>query len=79
MTARTPIHAGQRLSDDRSQSPSEVNATIVASIQYWDRVARFGSSNTTSARSCAITRPATCPATRAPTWAYQMPFAETTV
>ena len=60
---------------DRSHSPSEVNATITASIQYCERVASRAFSNSASARSCASARPATCPMTSAATCTYQTPVA----
>src|SRR6476619_2887291 len=61
---------------DSSQSPSDVNAIMTASIQYCERVAVRLSLNVTSARSWARMSPATCPKTSAPTWTYQMPVAE---
>ena len=47
-----------------------------ASSAYCDRSASRRSGKMVIARSCATARPATCPATSAPTWTYHVVFGE---
>src|SRR4051794_21396627 len=71
------VRAPLPVQDDAASSHNamHVKLTMIASIQYCERIACRGERNTTIARSCARTSPPTWPMSSAATWTSQMPLA----